>query len=302
MKKRATKNPGRKHLPGATPKEQRQYEHILKSELDRGASLRDAKRIAAATVRGQERKTRGRKKRNPSYTVEAIPKYTSKVKETVSALTSGSAVRKVKKKVQGPKNIYRYRVEKNPIRKRIKNEGRYVDLVIKGQAKQTAEGWKVGGKTYPWGRGTTKISTRLFLDRNTGIVYAKKERANPTRKRRNPTRKGMRRYYGAARKTARGIAKAHGFEKGKAAEKIIRKHYRGAKTSGARYKRVRGENPTRKGMRRYYGAARKTARGIAKAHGFEKGKAAEKIIRKHYRGAKSSGARYKRVRGENPTR
>jgi hypothetical protein len=40
------------------------------------------------------------------------------VKETVQAITRGSAVRKVRGRVPGPKNIYRYRVEKNPRRKR----------------------------------------------------------------------------------------------------------------------------------------------------------------------------------------
>ncbi|MBO0801099.1 MAG: hypothetical protein J2P31_19960, partial [Blastocatellia bacterium] len=51
--KRRIHNPGRRHLPGATPKQQRQYEHILRSELSRGAPLKTAKRIAAATVRAR---------------------------------------------------------------------------------------------------------------------------------------------------------------------------------------------------------------------------------------------------------
>jgi hypothetical protein len=49
-------NPGGKHLPGATKKENRQYEAIKKSALAQGYSLPDAKAIAAATVNKQKRK------------------------------------------------------------------------------------------------------------------------------------------------------------------------------------------------------------------------------------------------------
>src|SRR5215467_9931492 len=123
------KNPRGRHLAGASAKEQRQYEHILRSELDRGASLQAAKRIAAATVNAR----RG-DKRNPYYTVEAIPKYTKTVKDDIKAFSRGSAIRQLKKQVEGPKNIYRYRVEKNP--------SKYYDLIIKGQAVYTPQGWK----------------------------------------------------------------------------------------------------------------------------------------------------------------
>lgn len=48
--------PRGKHLPKASAKDQRQYEHILESEMKRGRSKPVAKRIAAATVRkGQKR-------------------------------------------------------------------------------------------------------------------------------------------------------------------------------------------------------------------------------------------------------
>lgn len=49
--------PGKKHIPGATPKQNRQYEHIKASELAAGKSEAEAKSIAAATVN----KERGRK-------------------------------------------------------------------------------------------------------------------------------------------------------------------------------------------------------------------------------------------------
>lgn len=55
-------NPGGKHLAGASPKENRQYEHILQSELAHGYGLKRAKSIAAATVRkGQAKKRRSRR-------------------------------------------------------------------------------------------------------------------------------------------------------------------------------------------------------------------------------------------------
>lgn len=46
-----TANPGHRHLPGATTKQQRQYEHILESEMKAGRSKKTSKSIAAATVR-----------------------------------------------------------------------------------------------------------------------------------------------------------------------------------------------------------------------------------------------------------
>ena len=42
--------PQRKHLPQVTDKEQRMYEHVKESELERGRPIRRAKAIAAATV------------------------------------------------------------------------------------------------------------------------------------------------------------------------------------------------------------------------------------------------------------
>jgi hypothetical protein len=44
-------NPSRRHLPHATNKQQRQYEHILSTEKALGKGVRRAKSIAAATVR-----------------------------------------------------------------------------------------------------------------------------------------------------------------------------------------------------------------------------------------------------------
>ncbi len=52
--------PGGKHLPGATPKAQRQYEHIKEGYLRKGVPVKAAKARAAATVNAQKPGRRGR--------------------------------------------------------------------------------------------------------------------------------------------------------------------------------------------------------------------------------------------------
>jgi len=54
--------PGSKHLRGATPKEQRQYEHIKESAQSSGRYGKRAKEVAARTVMKQHRnKSRSKK-------------------------------------------------------------------------------------------------------------------------------------------------------------------------------------------------------------------------------------------------
>lgn len=53
--------PGNKHLPGATPKQNRQYEHIKDSYKKRGLSDQKAKERAARTV--NKLKSRKRRRR-----------------------------------------------------------------------------------------------------------------------------------------------------------------------------------------------------------------------------------------------
>lgn len=48
--------PGRKHLRGASSKEQRQYEHIKKSAQKSGRYGKRAKEVAARTVMKQHKK------------------------------------------------------------------------------------------------------------------------------------------------------------------------------------------------------------------------------------------------------
>ena len=57
---------------------------------------------------------------------------------------------------------------------RIKNP--YTDLVIKGSATRVADGWKIGKRVFPWGRGQLQIKPHVFLDKSTGFYYVKKER------------------------------------------------------------------------------------------------------------------------------
>ena len=46
--------PGKKHVAGATKKENRKYEHIKESYKNRGTSTKRAKEIAARTVNKQK--------------------------------------------------------------------------------------------------------------------------------------------------------------------------------------------------------------------------------------------------------
>ncbi len=66
-------------------------------------------------------------------------------------------------------------VAPNP-RKRLKVRNKYIDLVIKGTAKKTPQGWRIGGKNYAQGKGTVKLASGYYLDKATGYVYAKRER------------------------------------------------------------------------------------------------------------------------------
>ncbi len=55
--------PGRKHLRGASAKEQRQYEHIKKSAQKSGRYGKRAKQVAARTVMKQRRRRKGSKRK-----------------------------------------------------------------------------------------------------------------------------------------------------------------------------------------------------------------------------------------------
>jgi hypothetical protein len=73
-------------------------------------------------------------------------------------------------------------IERRNPSKRIRVKNKYIDLVIKGQAKKTPQGWQVGKKTFAQGRGTVNVSSGYYLDRHTGTVYAKRERNKSRRK------------------------------------------------------------------------------------------------------------------------
>lgn len=61
-----------------------------------------------------------------------------------------------------------------PVRRKVRNS--YVDLVIRGTAEKTPQGWKVGKKTIPQGKGTVLVSSGYYLDKATGTVFAKRAR------------------------------------------------------------------------------------------------------------------------------
>jgi hypothetical protein len=63
LQKRRKSVPGKKHLRGATKKEQRQYEHIKKSAQSSGRYGKRAKEVAARTVMKQHEKKGGKKKK-----------------------------------------------------------------------------------------------------------------------------------------------------------------------------------------------------------------------------------------------
>src|SRR6266542_1219672 len=128
------RNPKGKHLAGATAKQQRQYEAILKSIKKSGRYKGREKEVAARTVRARAK-----------------------------AL--------------------------NPVRRKVRNK--YIDLVIRGQAKKTPQGWKVGKKTFAQGRGTVSVSSGYYLDRHTGMVYAKRERNMAKRRKRRNVEMGF---------------------------------------------------------------------------------------------------------------
>lgn len=59
---------------------------------------------------------------------------------------------------------------------RRKYRNGYLDLVIKGTAEKTTQGWKVGSKTIPQGKGIAPISSGYYLDKATGMIFAKRAR------------------------------------------------------------------------------------------------------------------------------
>jgi len=120
--------------PRRNPTRRGMRKRYARARREAGASSKYKMRF-----RRHERAEKRRGEKNPSYTVEAIPKYKDRVKETVSALTRGSAIRKVRKKVPGPKNIYRYRVEKNPTRRGMRKYYAAAKRYSKAQGKVYGE-------------------------------------------------------------------------------------------------------------------------------------------------------------------
>src|SRR5687767_6026932 len=113
-----------------------------------------------------------------------MAKKASKGKQALK--TTGRALKKAASSVlgAGSKILGAGAKALNP-NKRIKVRNRYVDLVIKGTAKKTPQGWLIAGaktakrgrgKVFPQGRGTVQVASGVYLDRHTGLVYAKRLR------------------------------------------------------------------------------------------------------------------------------
>jgi len=60
------------------------------------------------------------------------------------------------------------------VRRKVRNS--YVNLVIRGTAEKTPQGWRVGKKTIPQGKGTVSVSSGYYLDKATGTIFAKRTR------------------------------------------------------------------------------------------------------------------------------
>jgi hypothetical protein len=144
-------------------------------------------------------------------------------------------------------------VTENPVRRKIKNK--YIDLVIKGQAKKTPRGWQVGKKTFAQGRGTVNVSSGYYLDRHTGMVYAKRERNAVKRRRRNRDYPYWKVYHIDTKKsppydkTFLGSS-SFGMDKKEAIEKFRRSHYPGRLRAGTKIVAEKGVITTKNPKRR----------------------------------------------------
>ena len=165
------RNPKGKHLAGATAKQQRQYEAILKSIKKSGRYKGREKEVAARTVRARAKNKSGKGKQALKTTGRALKSAARGI------LGAGSQILGA-----GAKAL-------NPVRRKVRNK--YIDLVIRGQAKKTPQGWKVGKKTFAQGRGTVSVSSGYYLDRHTGMVYAKRERNMAKRRKRRNVEMGF---------------------------------------------------------------------------------------------------------------
>jgi len=59
---------------------------------------------------------------------------------------------------------------------RRKYRNGYLDLVIRGTAEKVNGVWKIGKKSIPQGKGIAPISSGYYLDKATGIIFAKRAR------------------------------------------------------------------------------------------------------------------------------
>lgn len=101
----------------------------------------------------------------------------SKGQRRLNPLGSAAYIQEAKVKnktiISKPKRV----IVLNPgamVRRKVRNS--YMDLVIRGTAEKTPQGWRVGKKVIPQGRGIATVSSGYYLDKATGTIFAKRAR------------------------------------------------------------------------------------------------------------------------------
>lgn len=126
------------------------------------------------TARKAASKKRRSNKAPSAKQLAARRKFAAAAKARSKAAKAKKATKRARNKtvIVKPKRVLV--MNGKPVRRKVRNS--YVDLVIRGTAEKTPQGWKVGRKTIPQGRGTVLVSSGYYLDKATGTIFAKRTR------------------------------------------------------------------------------------------------------------------------------
>ena len=126
------------------------------------------------TARKAASKKRRSNKAPSAKQLAARRKFAAAAKARSKAAKAKKATKRARNKtvIVKPKRVLV--MNGKPVRRKVRNS--YVDLVIRGTAEKTPQGWKVGRKTIPQGRGTVLVSSGYYLDKATGMIFAKRAR------------------------------------------------------------------------------------------------------------------------------
>lgn len=134
-----------------------------------------------------QRKTTKKRRKNPTAKqLAARRKFALMAKQRAKVAKKRSTKQRNKTIIRKPKSVLV--LNGKSVRRKYRNG--YLDMVIRGQAKKTPEGWKVGKKTVAQGRGIAALSSGYYLDKATGTIFAKRVRnaaKKSSTKRRNKT-------------------------------------------------------------------------------------------------------------------